>query len=52
MNKIKVGRLILSGLITLLVFIGLELVVEGVIARQLVPESLWSEWEHFSAASR
>jgi hypothetical protein len=52
MNKIKVGRLILSGLITLLVFIVLELVVEGVIARQLVSESLWSEWEHISAASR
>jgi hypothetical protein len=43
MNKIKVNQLMLAGLVTLLVFIGVEFLVESLIFRPL-SERILQEW--------
>jgi hypothetical protein len=43
MNKIRVNRLLLSGLVTLLVFIVAELVIESFIGRVLL-DDIWGEY--------
>jgi hypothetical protein len=42
MNKVKVGRLLLSGVITLLAFIAIEFIVEGV--GEMLSGGAYNEW--------
>lgn len=44
MNKIKVSRLLLSAFVTLVIAIGLDFLVEGIIASQLAVGNLVAEW--------
>ena len=43
MNRIRINRLLLAGLVTLVVFIGVELVVEGLLLNTLFQDELM-EW--------